>query len=135
VGAVAPPSLAAAQPRMPHGERLDRLVADTPAVSRLMRHAERRWPVRIERDFSYGAKAYAGDRWITVGDAGSFLDPVFSSGVAIALESGHEGAQAMALGLETGDLSARAFRGFARRQRARYRAFRRVVLGFYTPAF
>ena len=40
--------------------------------------------MRVERDFSYGARAYAGDRWIVVGDAGSFLDPVFSTGVAIA---------------------------------------------------
>jgi len=91
--------------------------------------------VRIERDFSYGSKRYAGDRWITVGDAGSFLDPVFSSGVAIALESGLEGARAVARGLERNDLSARAFATFDRRQRARYRSFRRFVAGFYTEGF
>ena len=91
--------------------------------------------MRVERDFSYGSKRYAGDRWITVGDAGSFLDPVFSSGVAIALESGLEGARAVARGLARGDLSARAFRTFDRRQRARYRSFRRFVASFYTPAF
>ena len=114
---------------------LGRLIADTPAVSRLMAAAERRRPVRVERDFSYGSRAYAGDRWILVGDAGSFLDPVFSSGVAIAMESGLEGAQAVAAGLARGDLSSRAFGRFNRRQRARYRSFRRFVLGFYTPAF
>ena len=47
-----------------------------------------------------------------VGDAGSFLDPVFSTGVAIALESGLEGAQAVERGLSRGDLSARAFAAF-----------------------
>jgi flavin-dependent dehydrogenase len=114
---------------------LARLVADTPAVARLMADAERRWPVRVERDFSYGARAYAGDRWILVGDAGSFLDPVFSSGVAIAMESGVEGAQAVDAGLARGDLSPRAFRTFDRRQRGRYRSFRRIVLGFYSTAF
>ena len=41
-----------------------------PLSARLMAHAERRWPVRVERDFSYGARAYAGDRWILAGDAG-----------------------------------------------------------------
>jgi flavin-dependent dehydrogenase len=135
VGAVLPRAALQAQPRLEHGELLDRLIADTPAVARLMRQAVRRWPVRVERDFSYGARAYAGDRWITVGDAGSFLDPVFSSGVAIALESGLEGARAVDRGLATGDLSARAFSTFSRRQRDRYRAFRRFVLAFYTNGF
>jgi flavin-dependent dehydrogenase len=135
VGAVLPQKGFLAQPRMEHGELLQRLIADTPAVARLMAAAERRWPVRIERDFSYASTRYAGDRWITVGDAGSFLDPVFSSGVAIALESGLEGARAVERGLARGDLSARAFRTFDQRQRARYRSFRRFVVSFYTPAF
>jgi flavin-dependent dehydrogenase len=135
VGAVLPRHAFQAQPRIEHGELLERLIADTPAVARLMRNAERRWPVRVERDFSYGATAYAGDRWITVGDAGSFLDPVFSSGVAIALESALEGARAVDRGLRTGDLSARAFGMFNRRQRGRYRAFRRFVVAFYTDGF
>jgi hypothetical protein len=97
--------------------------------------AERRWPVRVERDFSYGARAYSGDRWIVVGDAGSFLDPVFSTGVAIAMESGLEGARAIDAGLARGDVSARVFRTFDRRQRGRYVSFRRFVRGFYTPEF
>ena len=135
VGAVLPQRAFQAQPRLDHHALLQRLIADTPAVARLMAGAERRWPVRIERDFSYGSTRYAGDRWITVGDAGSFLDPVFSSGVAIALESGLEGARAVARGLERNDLSARAFTTFDRRQRARYRSFRRFVTGFYTAGF
>jgi flavin-dependent dehydrogenase len=114
---------------------LMQLVADTPAAAQLMRGAERRWPVRVERDFSYGARTYAGDRWIVVGDAGSFLDPVFSTGVAIAMESGLEGARAVDVALGSGDLSARAFRRFDRRQAARYRSFRRFVRGFYTREF
>jgi flavin-dependent dehydrogenase len=135
VGAVLPQRVFQAQPRVEHGELLQKLIAETPAVARLMMTAERRWPVRIERDFSYGSKQYAGDRWITVGDAGSFLDPVFSSGVAIALESGLEGARAVWRGLQRNDLSARAFAAFDRRQRARYRSFRRFVIAFYTDAF
>jgi flavin-dependent dehydrogenase len=135
VGAVVPQAVFQAQPRLEHGELLQRLIDETPAVARLMTRAERRWPVRIERDFSYGSKQYAGDRWITIGDAGSFLDPVFSSGVAIALESGLEGARAMLRGLQRDDLSARAFATFNRRQRARYQSFRRFVVSFYTNAF
>jgi FADH2-dependent halogenase len=135
VGAVLPQRAFKALPRREPDAQLAQLIADTPAVARLMAQAERRWPVRVERDFSYASKAYAGDRWIVVGDAGSFLDPVFSSGVAIAMESGLEGAQAVDAGLTRGDLSARAFRTFERRQRGRYAMFRRFVLGFYTAAF
>lgn len=135
VGAVLPQRAFKALPHREPDALLAQLVADTPAVARLMLNAERRWPVRVERDFSYASKAYAGDRWIVVGDAGSFLDPVFSSGVAIAMESGLEGAQAVDAALTRGDLSARAFRTFERRQRGRYAMFRRFVLGFYTTAF
>src|SRR5947207_3329431 len=114
---------------------LERLIADTPAVARLLAAATREWPVRVEKDYSFSSRAYAGDRWVLVGDAGSFLDPMFSTGVGIALESGLEGAQAVADGLRTGDLSTRRFARFARRQRQRYVSFRRFVLAFYTREF
>src|SRR5436190_6136725 len=114
---------------------LDRMISDTPAVARLLSEATREWPVRAEKDFSFSSRAYAGDRWVLVGDAGSFLDPMFSTGVAIALESGLEGAQAVDAGLEADDLSASQFRRFATRQRRRYLPFRRFVLAFYTREF
>jgi flavin-dependent dehydrogenase len=135
VGVVLPRSAARALQGLEHGALLDRTIAETPVVARLLASARREWPVRVEKDFSFGSRAYAGDRWLLAGDAGSFLDPVFSTGVAIALESGLEAAQAVADGLAAGDLSVRQFRRFARRQRQRYRSFRRFVLGFYTPEF
>ena len=135
VGVVLPRSAFKAFAGLEHRAILERAIAETPAVARLLANARREWPVRVEKDFSFGSRAYAGDRWVLVGDAGSFLDPVFSTGVAIALESGLEGAQAMADALARGDLSVRQFAKFARRQRQRYLSFRRFVLGFYTPAF
>ncbi len=135
VGVVLPQDAFKAVSQIEPEQLLTQLIAETPSVAHLMLHAERRWPVRVERDFSYGAKRYAGDRWILVGDAGSFLDPVFSSGVAIAMESALEGAQAIDAALRCGEVSVHAFRIFDARQRGRYRAFRRFVLGFYTTAF
>jgi flavin-dependent dehydrogenase len=120
---------------MEHADALDRTIAETPAVAHLLADARREWPVRVEKDFSFGSRAYAGDRWLLAGDAGSFLDPVFSTGVAIALESGLEAGQAVDGGLRSGDLSAGQFRTFARRQRQRFLSFRRFVIGFYTPEF
>ena len=100
-----------------------------------MKDARQVWPTRIEREFTYACRQYAGDRWLLAGDAGSFLDPVFSTGVAIALESGLEAARAGGAGRAASDPAARAFAGFDRRQRARYLAFRRFVVHFYTPSF
>jgi flavin-dependent dehydrogenase len=135
VGVVLPRAAARDLHALEPGPLLDRTIAETPVVARLLASARREWPVRVEKDFSFGSRAYAGDRWVLAGDAGSFLDPVFSTGVAIALESGLEAAQAVGEGLKTGDLTARRFHRFARRQRRRYLSFRRFVVGFYTPEF
>jgi flavin-dependent dehydrogenase len=135
VGVVLPRSAAQGLKEIEPAMLLDRVIADTPVVARLLALARREWPVRVEKDFSFSSRAYAGDRWVLAGDAGSFLDPVFSTGVAIALESGLEAAQAVAEGLAAGDLSARRFSRYARRQRRRYLSFRRFVLGFYTAEF
>jgi flavin-dependent dehydrogenase len=135
VGVVLPRAAIQSRTASDHGAFLERMIADTPAVAQLLQNARRQWPVRVEKDFSFGSRAYAGDRWVLAGDAGSFLDPVFSTGVAIALESGLEAAQAMSAGLAAGDLSARRFTAYSRRQRRRYESFRRFVLGFYTQEF
>ena len=135
VGVVLPRDQFRARAAMDHEALLEAAITETPAVAALLAGARREWPVRIEKDFSFSSRAYAGDRWLLAGDAGSFLDPVFSTGVAIALESGVEAGQAVDAGLRAGDLSARRFRHFNIRQRQRYLTFRRFVLGFYTPEF
>src|SRR5262245_59326863 len=135
VGVVLPKSRYLQLPPGSPEEQLGRAIADTPVVAELMRDAERDWPVRVEKDFSYSATAYAGDRWILAGDAGSFLDPVFSTGVSIAMESGIEAAHELDRALAERDFSARRFSAFSRRQRKRFQTFRRFVIGFYTPQF
>jgi len=116
-------------------ETLNRTISDTPIVATLMREARREWPVRVEKDFSYSASTYAGDRWVLAGDAGSFLDPVFSTGVSIAMESGIEAAAELHRALLKNNFSAASFVAFSRRQRRRFQSFRRFVVGFYTPQF
>src|SRR6266480_6577615 len=100
-------------------ETLNSTIFDTPLVAGLMREARREWPVRVEKDFSYSASAYAGDRWILSGDAGSFLDPVFSTGVSIAMESGIEAAAELDRAMRRNAFTARSFAAFSRRQRRR----------------
>jgi len=58
------------------------------------------------KDYSYRATTVAGDGWVMVGDAWGFLDPLYSSGVLLALRSGEMAADAIAEGLANGDTSA-----------------------------
>jgi len=58
------------------------------------------------RDYSYRCTQVAGPGWVTVGDAFGFLDPLYSSGVLLALKSGEMAADAIVEGLQAGDLSA-----------------------------
>ncbi len=57
------------------------------------------------KDYSYRATECAGDGWVLVGDAHGFLDPLYSSGVLLALKSGQMAADAIAEGLACGDTS------------------------------
>jgi flavin-dependent dehydrogenase len=58
------------------------------------------------KDYSYRATKVAGDGWVMVGDAWGFLDPLYSSGVLLALRSGELAAGAIVEGLAAGDTSA-----------------------------
>jgi flavin-dependent dehydrogenase len=60
---------------------------------------------RATRDYSYYSSRGAGDGWVLVGDAFGFLDPLYSSGVLLALKSGQLAADAVVEGLQRGDLS------------------------------
>ena len=58
------------------------------------------------KDYSYRSTQVAGDGWVLVGDAFGFLDPLYSSGVLLALKSGELAADAIVEGLAKGDTSA-----------------------------
>src|SRR5262249_12656685 len=58
------------------------------------------------KDYSYRATRVAGDGWVMIGDAWGFLDPLYSSGVLLALRSGEMAADAIVGGLAAGATSA-----------------------------
>jgi flavin-dependent dehydrogenase len=57
------------------------------------------------KDYSYRSTKVAGDGWVLVGDAFGFLDPLYSSGVLLALKSGQLASQAIVEGLTRCDTS------------------------------
>ena len=76
------------------------------AVKERIANAEQVTGYFATKDYSYRSKQVAGDGWVLVGDAFGFLDPLYSSGVLLALRSGEQAAEAIADGLERGDTSA-----------------------------
>jgi flavin-dependent dehydrogenase len=89
-----------------HEQVYDEEVAACPAVQRRLAGAERATGYFATKDYSYRSRQVAGDGWVLVGDAFGFLDPLYSSGVLLALKSGELAADAIADGLAKGDTSA-----------------------------
>lgn len=81
-------------------------VAKCPGVKDRIAVGKRCAPFRAAKEYSYRAKECAGDGWVLIGDAYSFLDPLYSSGVLMALKSGELAADAIVAGLAKGDTSA-----------------------------
>jgi len=135
VGVVMPRDVYQALAAPTPDETLDAVVHATPGAAKLLTRATAITPARFEADYSYLHSCHAGDRFVLVGDAGAFLDPIFSTGVLLAMQSGIEAAEVVSAGLREGDLSLRRFRAFERRVVRRYQHFRRFAVGFYDPAF
>jgi len=93
-------------------------------------------PIRVTGEFSYRATRTAGDGFCLIGDAFSFLDPVFSSGVFLALKSGEMAADAIHQSLEqTGQVTTATFKNYERDFNWALDQFRQLVLAFYNDTF
>src|SRR5262245_15544213 len=86
---------------------------------------------RAQKEYSYRSKRAAGDGWVLVGDAFGFLDPLYSSGVLLALTSGAMAADAVTEGLAKGDTSERQLRTWEPAFTAGMDRMRRLVCEFY----
>ena len=64
-----------------------RILADDESLSQVLRNAKFDTPVRTLVGYSANVKHLADRNYALLGNAGEFLDPVFSSGVTIALKS------------------------------------------------
>ena len=74
---------------------LQQAIEEQPILMQQMHDAERVTPVRTAADFSYRSTQLTGDRWMLAGDAAGFIDPVFSSGVFLAVLAGEQAADAL----------------------------------------
>lgn len=89
----------------------------------------------VAGEYSYRAEHCATDGLVLIGDAFSFLDPVFSSGVYLALTSGSMGADAVAAALENKDTRAEQFLPYGERLCKGIEWMRKLVYAFYDENF
>lgn len=86
VGVVAPPAILANYPGS-DDQRLQALVAEDSGLNDLLANALWDTPARSIRGYASSVKSLCGPGYALLGNAGEFLDPIFSSGVTIALKS------------------------------------------------
>lgn len=68
-------------------DKLNTLVAQTPSLSSVLKNATFPIPVQTITGYSANVKSLVGPSYALLGNAGEFLDPVFSSGITIAVRS------------------------------------------------
>jgi flavin-dependent dehydrogenase len=92
-------------------------------------------PYRLISEYSHHARHCGTDGLLLVGDAFAFLDPVFSSGVMLALKSGTMAGEETHQAIVERDFSAERFTAYARQLRQGVENMRRLVYAFYHPKF
>jgi flavin-dependent dehydrogenase len=106
-----------------------------PALQSRLMQAEQLFPVNTTKDFSYRADRIAGDGWVLVGDAYGFLDPIYSSGVFLALKSGEMAADAINAAFAANDFSGKTLGSFETDLIGGMKAIRHLIDAFYSRDF
>ena len=89
----------------------------------------------VLRDFSYRSSQISGPGWVLVGDAYSFIDPVYSSGILLALKSGEMAADAIVDAFSRQDWSAERLGAFGPELAHGMASVRSLVHAFYSEEF
>lgn len=106
-------------------------VARCPGLQPRIAAATRCDQFRAQKEYSYRASQAAGDGWVLVGDAFGFLDPLYSSGVLLALTSASMASDAIAGALAAGDPSEARLRTWESQYVQGMERMRRLVCAFY----
>jgi flavin-dependent dehydrogenase len=117
-------------------ERLfEEMVEACPSAAAGLRDATRTTPVWSAANFSFRTRATTGDRHVAIGDAVTFVDPIFSTGVYIAMQSAELAGEVIVEQFRTGTFRAAAFDRYHRRVDTGTDLFFRLVDRYYDPSF
>jgi len=109
----------------------DQVLAGLPHLSRLMSEAKPLQEVGSQANWSYRVTQFYGDRLLLVGDAAAFVDPLFSTGVLLAIQGAKFAAEHADAALRDGDFSARRFASYQESCVAGMDLFKDLVTEFY----
>ena len=116
-------------------EFLEQAIEEQPILMETMRHAQRVTPVRSAADFSYRTTRMADDRWMLAGDAAGFIDPVFSSGVFLAVLAGEQAADVLHEVLDRPGKRRKLFARYERNINKAMDVYLRFVDAWYSKEF
>jgi FADH2-dependent halogenase len=116
-------------------EALDHFIAQSPEMRERMAGARRVSQVHSISDYSYRNSRFAGDRWMLAGDAAGFIDPIFSTGVFLAILSGEQCADTLDAILDEPRRKPALFRMYEKNLRRVMNKYLRFVEAWYRPEF
>jgi flavin-dependent dehydrogenase len=114
---------------------LDWAIADSALMRERMRDARRVTPVHAAGDYSYRNTNFTGARWMMAGDAAGFIDPIFSTGVFLAIHSGEQCADTLNAVLAAPGKKRKLFASYERRLHRVMDKYLRFVSAWYRPEF
>jgi len=114
---------------------LEEEIERTPGIRRRIENAERVSHAYVTSDFTYRARRIAGNGWVLCGDAFGFLDPIYSSGVFLALKMGELTADTVHAALKENDLSGERLGRHGQSVCRGMQLIRQLVYSFYNPNF
>jgi FADH2-dependent halogenase len=100
-----------------------------------MKNAKLVGSIQSTSDFSYRNRRFYGPRLVRVGDAAGFMDPVFSSGVYVAMYSGRLAARCILKSLAAGDDGTRHFKGYEKTILSAMNLYMEMIEAYYTQPF
>jgi len=116
-------------------QTLEEEIQNCPSLIPRLQNATRSSPVYVLSDFSYSSRRCAGEGWILIGDAFGFLDPMYSSGVFLALKSAEMAADCVIEAFQTNDFSAAQLSKWGEPIADGMHSIRKLVYAFYTKDF
>lgn len=116
-------------------QAFDDAVQGTPVVEKRFRQAARTDELHVMADFSYKNERLISPRVLRVGDASGFIDPMFSSGILLAMTSGQQGARAIHEALKNGKPLHSSMKRYEKANRRRIAIYWEFIENFYRLHF
>jgi FADH2-dependent halogenase len=111
------------------------VVKNTPAARERMTNAVPLGEPHVLADFSYRNDSFVGPRLMRIGDAAGFLDPIFSSGVYLAMNSAQQAAREAHTALTTGESLTSGMRRYERELHREMDLYWKLIQNYYSEPF